>query len=244
MRDNRRCSTNPRVGGSNPSGRATRTLSEHPCRVPGVGPRHLEHGEDRVAALDLDLVDRRCCICCERARRRQTVATSTRRPRPPAIARPAFAGFCFPPDVIMLAVRWYLRFALSYRDVEELLAERGVEVDHTTIYRWVQRFTPLLADAARPCGHAVGGRWPVALHLPCHRSVRPGHRRVRLPASRRERRPGGCSSGPSARRRLSRWRWSPTRRRRTRRCWTSWSRQPGIASSRTPTTASRPTTAG
>ena len=84
---------------------------------------------------------------------------STRRPQPASIAGSAFAGFCFPPDVIVLAVRWYLRFALSYRDVEELLAERGVEVDHVTIYRWVQRFTPLLAEAARPCRHAVGQRW-------------------------------------------------------------------------------------
>jgi IS6 family transposase len=40
------------------------------------------------------------------------------------------------------SMRWYLRFALSYRDVEELLAERGTEVDHTTVYRWVRRFTP------------------------------------------------------------------------------------------------------
>jgi transposase-like protein len=79
----------------------------------------------------------------------------------PTIARSAFAGFCFPPDVIVLSVRWYLRFALSYRDVEELLAERGIEVDHTTIYRWVQRFTPLLAEVARPCRHAVGDRWQV-----------------------------------------------------------------------------------
>jgi len=63
--------------------------------------------------------------------------------------------------VIVLAVRWYLRFGLSFRDVEELLAERGVEVDHVTGYRWVQRFTPLLAEAARPCRHAVGNRWHV-----------------------------------------------------------------------------------
>ena len=59
----------------------------------------------------------------------------------------------------MIAVRWYLRYALSYRDVEELLAERGIEVDHVTIYRWVQRFTPLLIDAARPCRHVPGDRW-------------------------------------------------------------------------------------
>src|SRR6266511_547473 len=104
---------------------------------------------------------RRCCTCGERARSRQTVAMSTRRPQPASIAGSAFAGFCFPPDVIVLAVGWYLRVALSYRDVEELLAERGVEVDHVTVYRWVQRFTPLLAEAARPCRHAVGQRWLV-----------------------------------------------------------------------------------
>ena len=61
----------------------------------------------------------------------------------------------------MLAVRWDLRFRLSYRDVEELLAERGLDVDHVTVYRWVQRFAPLLVDAARPCRHAVGGSWLV-----------------------------------------------------------------------------------
>jgi IS6 family transposase len=83
----------------------------------------------------------------------------TRHLRLAPIPGSAFAGFCFPSDVIVLAVRWYLRFALSYRDVEEVLAERGIEVDHVTIYRWVQRFTPLLAEAARPCRHAVGDRW-------------------------------------------------------------------------------------
>jgi len=82
-------------------------------------------------------------------------------PRTAGISRSALAGFCFPPDVIVLAVRWSLRFALSYRDVEELLAERGIQVDHVTIYRWAQRFTPLLTEAARPCRHGVGDRWQV-----------------------------------------------------------------------------------
>jgi transposase, IS6 family len=86
----------------------------------------------------------------------------SRRSRPvPAVPSSAFKGFRFPPEIIVLALRWYLRFGLSYRDVEELLAERGIEVDHVTVYRWVQRFTPLLADAARPCRHAVGNRWYV-----------------------------------------------------------------------------------
>ena len=71
----------------------------------------------------------------------------------------SFAGYRFPPDLILLAVRWYLRYGLSYRDVQELLAERGIDVDHVTIYRWVQRFTPLVIDAARPCRHSVGDRW-------------------------------------------------------------------------------------
>src|SRR5713101_9292904 len=77
----------------------------------------------------------------------------------PVVQSSAFAGFRFPPEIIVLAVRWYLRYGLSYRDVEELLGERGIEVDHVTVYRWVQRFTPLLIDAARPCRHAVGDRW-------------------------------------------------------------------------------------
>ena len=83
-----------------------------------------------------------------------------RRSRPvPAFPNSAFHGFRYPPEVIILAVRWYLRYGLSYRDVEELLVEGGVEVDHVTVYRWVQRFTPLLVDAARPCRHAVGNCW-------------------------------------------------------------------------------------
>src|SRR5271157_4801950 len=48
----------------------------------------------------------------------------------------------FEPEVILLAVGWYLRFSLSYRDVEDLLAERGLLVDHVTVWRWVQRYAP------------------------------------------------------------------------------------------------------
>jgi IS6 family transposase len=69
------------------------------------------------------------------------------------------AGYRFPQKVIAVAVRWYLRYGLSYRDVEELLAERGVTVDHVTVYRWVQRFTPEFIVAARHCRHVPGARW-------------------------------------------------------------------------------------
>ena len=70
-----------------------------------------------------------------------------------------FAGFRFPREVISVAVRWYLRYNLSYRDAEELLAERGITVDHVTIYRWVRRFTPEFIEAAWFCRHAPGDRW-------------------------------------------------------------------------------------
>lgn len=89
-------------------------------------------------------------------------AAGTKRCRAPSdIQQPAsaFAGFRFPPEVILLAVRWYLRSGLSYRDLEELLAERGIEVDHVTLFRWVQRFTPVLADAVGPCRHAGTRHW-------------------------------------------------------------------------------------
>jgi len=81
--------------------------------------------------------------------------------RPIQPSASGFAGFRFPPEIILIAVRWYLRYGLSYRDLEELLAERGIEVDHVTLFRWVQRFTPLLIEAARPCHghHRVGGCW-------------------------------------------------------------------------------------
>jgi IS6 family transposase len=69
------------------------------------------------------------------------------------------AGFRFPREVIAVAVRWYLRYGLSYRGGEELLAERGIAVDHVTVYRWVQTFTAEFIDAARPSRQACGDRW-------------------------------------------------------------------------------------
>ena len=73
-------------------------------------------------------------------RRRSGKAEEAGRARRSVAVRPkvdgsAFAGFRCPPEVITLAVRWYLRYSLSYRDAEELLAERGIEVDHVTVYR-------------------------------------------------------------------------------------------------------------
>ena len=63
--------------------------------------------------------------------------------------RMKFSGRHFPKDVILTAVRWYLRYNLSYRDVEELIAERGIVVDHSTINRWVVKYAALLVEAGQ-----------------------------------------------------------------------------------------------
>jgi IS6 family transposase len=60
-----------------------------------------------------------------------------------------FRGRRFPEEIIVLCVRWYLRYPLSYRDLEEMMAERGVDVDHSTIARWVLHFSPILNDLIR-----------------------------------------------------------------------------------------------
>ena len=67
----------------------------------------------------------------------------------------------FEPEIIICAVRWYLRFSLSYRDVEELLVERGLPADHTTIWRWVQRYAPELNKRCRRELKPTNGSWRV-----------------------------------------------------------------------------------
>jgi IS6 family transposase len=76
--------------------------------------------------------------------------------------RPAlFKWRHFEPEVIVCAVRWYLRFSLSYRDVEELIMERGLPADHTTILRWVQRYAPELNKRCRRELKPTNGSWRV-----------------------------------------------------------------------------------
>jgi IS6 family transposase len=67
----------------------------------------------------------------------------------------------FEADIILCAVRWYLRYALSYRDIEELMHERGVSVDHTTVFRWVQRYAPELERRCRPLLKATNDSYRV-----------------------------------------------------------------------------------
>src|SRR5215469_11491094 len=67
----------------------------------------------------------------------------------------------FEPEMILLAIGSYLRFSLSYRDVEELLAERGLLGDHVTVWRWVQRYAPELARQLRRRLKPTNDSWRV-----------------------------------------------------------------------------------
>jgi IS6 family transposase len=81
------------------------------------------------------------------------------------VLAPSVAGLFkwrqFEPEMILLAVGWYLRFSLSYRDVEELLAERGLLVDHVTVWRWVQSYAPEIQRRLRPRLRPTNDSWRV-----------------------------------------------------------------------------------
>src|SRR5215207_7227114 len=133
-----------------------------------AGERFTKAGRDR---------SQRPLYRCRECGRRVTARTES-----------AFSGYRFPDEVIALAVRWYLRFRLSYAEVAEWLAERGVTVDPSTIYDWVQAFTPRFIEAARqdhsPVGALARGRnpaedrWALAVRVPLPRRARADRRRV------------------------------------------------------------------
>jgi len=62
-----------------------------------------------------------------------------------------FKGRRFPTDLILLCVRWYCKFGISYRDLEEMMSERGVMVDHTTLFRWVSQQPAVRWHLGRVC---------------------------------------------------------------------------------------------
>ena len=110
------------------------------------------------------------CIRCQSARTRKDGQTrlggqrwrcTQCQRRFTARSTSAFSGHGFPDDVIAVAVRWYVRYRLSYADVVEWFAERGLTIDRSTIYRWVQRFLPLFREAARAHRRPVGEKWRV-----------------------------------------------------------------------------------
>src|SRR5829696_1997695 len=104
----------------------------------------------------------------------------------------SYSGYRFPPDIIQRAVWLYLRFTLSFRDVEELLAERGIEVTYESIRRWVLAFGPVIARRlAGPASQAAQPSVP-------RRDVHPHRRQTDVSLAgrgRRRRGPGRAAPG-------------------------------------------------
>lgn len=71
----------------------------------------------------------------------------------------SFKGMRFPIDVILVCIRWYAAYPLSYRHLEEMMQERGMCVDHSSINRWAVRFLPLIKTMARKNKRLVGDSW-------------------------------------------------------------------------------------
>ena len=72
-----------------------------------------------------------------------------------------FKGRHFQGIIVLQCVRWYLKYGISYRDLAEMMAERGIEVDHTTIYRWVMKYAQELKKRARWYCNDRGSSWRV-----------------------------------------------------------------------------------
>ena len=120
----------------------------------------------------------------------------------------AFKWRQFTGEVILWAVRWYCRYGISYRELAEMLAERGVEVDHTTLYRWTQRYAPELEKRSAWYRSRLSFSWRVdetyvrvkaagsTCTAPSTRMVRPSISTSPTGATRR--RPSASSVQPSS----------------------------------------------
>ncbi|GHL51365.1 hypothetical protein ECZU29_62150 [Escherichia coli] len=105
-----------------------------------------------------------------------------------------FKGRHFQRDIILWAVRWYCKYGISYRELQEMLAERGVNVDHSTIYRWVQRYAPEMEKRLRwywrnpsdLCPWHMDenreGQWPLGVSVPGRRQPGPHCHFISLPS--------------------------------------------------------------
>lgn len=76
-----------------------------------------------------------------------------------SVLRQVLKRLHYPLDVMLLCVRWYVAYALSVRNLEEMMAERGVHVDHATVHRWSLKILPILAKVFRRRKRPVGRSW-------------------------------------------------------------------------------------
>jgi transposase-like protein len=107
------------------------------------------------------------------------------------IVEELFKGRHFDREVIILCVRWYLRFKVSLRDLVEMMAERGLSMAHTTIMRWVQRYAPEFEKRWRQFARAAGRSFQLREDEPVQRSMAPPHRITSATSSAVPKRPIG-----------------------------------------------------
>lgn len=110
-------------------------------------PEVLYHYPDiarLIELVDKVVLQKRKLICYSEKKRAEEAFSMSNHSHNP------FKWRHFRSDIILLCVRWYLRYSLSYRDLEKMMRERGLRVDHTTIYLWVQHYAPELERRCRP----------------------------------------------------------------------------------------------
>jgi transposase-like protein len=130
------------------------SCSEHQSRAAQVSfgwqsVPHVQPAQNHYHKADRD--GGQCCKQCSA----DLIGLACMRPKRPAL----FKGRHFEAEIIVLCVRWYLRFSLSFRNLEEMMVERHLSVDHVTIWRWVQRYAPELHRRCRPELRKTNGSW-------------------------------------------------------------------------------------
>ena len=124
------------------------------CSLPRTDPKnrlqYVRHNGPYTLAMTAGVNTRRLCCNFRAATSGWTTFGKHRTGSPIMPSDNPFKWRQFEPALILQCVRWYLRYALSYRDLEDMMRERGLCVDHTTIYRWVQRYAPEIDKRCRP----------------------------------------------------------------------------------------------
>ena len=133
-----------------PRGDRVRREPEGDVASPHEGSVVLGPVPDAIRCLVLRMHSRRLCCNFRAATSGWTTFGKHRTGSPIMPSDNPFKWRQFEPALILQCVRWYLRYALSYRDLEDMMRERGLCVDHTTIYRWVQRYAPEIDKRCRP----------------------------------------------------------------------------------------------
>ncbi len=147
---------------------ACRREKPHGCRTcagQGLAQSHLcnwsRHSTYETATFDQPMLLKCLHMAAVLQKENSSGRMGQKEKRMAMAVQPPFKWRHFEAEMMLLCVRWYLRYALSYRDLEEMMRERGLHVDHTTIFRWVQHYAPELEKRCRPHLKTTTDSWRV-----------------------------------------------------------------------------------